>query len=416
MATSVAKTVAIIDADPHYQQILSQYCLDAGFEVCKYETAEALFKDFALEKEFDLFLIDWDIKDGIKGPGITHRLRQDPRFALTPILVVSGTIADRDLALADEFFCMSFLAKPVTQNVFQKELENIFDEYEWYHTHYQMIHQALDLREDSQSSMKTIIDLLAQAPNPVPLSLLLADILWERGHYQACESLLVKLMDGDHRNVRMLTLMGKICMERKQNEDAYNYLKLADVLSPDNLERICHLGQLELQSKKADEALESFERGLKLDPNNKIAAAGKTVAQNLQDYIREKTPSLSRTLACLMNCIGITKVHGGAIDEGITHYKSALSFIVDRDAKTKLMFNIGYGYYRQSDYSMAIDWFNRSFEESRDTFQKARTYAKLLSRKSYSDEETNYITLCESDDLDEQNFEARTQELQDVLG
>ena len=199
-------------------------------------------------------------------------------------------------------------------------------------------------------------------------------------------------------------------------KEAYRYLKAADGISPDNLGRICTLGELELQARQGNKALETFERGVKLDPLSAKAQAGKVVAKNLQDYLAQKPPTISKTFACLMNSIGISKVQGGDIEDGITHYKSALSFLGDPDNKTKVMFNIGYGYLREGDYEAAVHWFDQSYSESSNSFEKALKYSRLLKTKLITSDEEVICLKDEDDDLDEGQYSECLNNLDEAFG
>ncbi|SMF57862.1 response regulator [Pseudobacteriovorax antillogorgiicola] len=399
MTTNTGKRVAVMDADLHYREILTQYCLEEGYQdVAEYESPDDLAKALDTEK-FDLFIVDWSAKGQITGAGIVNRIRAKQATALTPILVFSGVISEHDMTLTEEFFSMDFLQKPVTQSIFRTKLQAVNKEYQWYQANFRLIDKAFKKGCENLQAIKSILKLLDKAPNPIPLGLLVSDVLLEKNQLSACEAVQKKILAVDKKNIRALSNLGKIALERKENHKAYQFLKAADKISPDNLGRICTLGQLELQEQESQLAKDTFARGLEIDSQSEAANAGAIIAQNLDEFLCSKPPSISKPFACLMNSIGISKVQSGAIDDGITHYQSALSFLNNRRDKTKVMFNIGYGYFRQEDYENAMAWFERSFQESQDRFAKASTYAELV-KKQFGIKQ-NLMTLSNADDLDQ---------------
>ena len=400
MANVVGKSVAILEADNHYRKILTQYCESEGFgKISEYSSPEQLTVALARE-EFDLFIIDWNIKGDISGAGVLNRLRKDKATALTPILVFSGVLEEDDLTLANEFFCTEFLPKPASQTVFKEKLKAVESEYLWYQTHSSSIESVFQTKGEHSFNADQVVRLLENAPNPVPMAALLTDVFMERKLYQAVSKLQRTILAVDSKNARALSYLGKVALINDRPSEAYFYLKSADRICPHNLERICEIGQIELEERKANRASETFDRGLAIDKDSVLAKAGKVVAENLMEYLGEKPPSVIEPLACLMNCIGISKVHRGKIADGIHHYKSALNFLMDSENKTKVMFNIGYGYFRQSDYNQAINWFSRAYAESDDTFEKAQSYAQRVQQLIIG-VGAESIKMSDHDDLDD---------------
>ena len=165
-------------------------------------------------------------------------------------------------------------------------------------------------------------------------------------------------------NVPMLMgELGKTYLAAGKNRESKIVLEKAMKLSPDNIDRICTLGDLNLREFNTEKAREYFDKALTIDKKNDNAQSGVRLSNNIDDYFRHNDDtSVPSTYAGLLNAIGISLVRAGDYEEGVAHYNSAFVYIEDQKAKAKLAFNVGFAYVRQKKPDDAKSWFDKSLE------------------------------------------------------
>ena len=121
-----------------------------------------------------------------------------------------------------------------------------------------------------------------------------------------------------------------------------------------------------------------------MDPFYRRAAEGLKLAETSNEYFTQQDiepQSIEFKFASLMNTIGIAKVRASDVKDGLEHYKSALYFIDTTDDRAKVMFNIGLGYLRAKLDNEALEWFEKSSEESGGKFAKVEGYIGAIKQK-----------------------------------
>jgi tetratricopeptide (TPR) repeat protein len=225
---------------------------------------------------------------------------------------------------------------------------------------------------------------LQSSPYPAPLLLMFGRYLSREKCWDEAREFLQQVVRKDRRNVLALNELGKVLHASGRHREAIAVLTEADTLSPDNLKRICHLGELHLHECQLHDARHSFERALTIDAQSERAQKGHDLTVNALEFLQKETESGSfpQSFASLMNTIGISKVRSGFLDDGIQHYESALHFLRDAEVKAKVMFNMGLGYLRHQQGDKALLWFTRSARTGGPGYAKARTYVEELTQKA----------------------------------
>jgi tetratricopeptide (TPR) repeat protein len=380
---------AAIEADAHIAAQIRGYAEDVGVpRLDVYRDAEPLFSQD--QTHYDLIILDWNAKGPNSGMCAFNRLRHDPRFAAVPILVISGFVDRNDFRLLEEFALTRLVEKPFTSGVFIEAIQSLQHELDWVHAHEKPLRKLLLGPEStSMPRVKKMHKLLQSAPYPAPLLLMFGRYLSREKRWSEARNFLQDVVREDRGNVLALNELGKVLHASGQHREAISVLKEADTLSPDNLKRICHLGELHLHQCELDDARQKFERVLNMDAGWERAQKGHDLTLNALEYLHQKseTGSVPQSFASLMNTIGISKVHSGRLEEGIEHYESALHFIREPELRAKVMFNMGLGYLRHRVEEKALLWFMRSAKSGGTQFAKANAYvADLTQRTMWTDD------------------------------
>src|SRR5690606_35875452 len=98
------------------------------------------------------------------------------------------------------------------------------------------------------------------------------EFLYVKGMYSEGEILYDIARRMRPNNVTVLTQLAKIYHQTERSEKAYEILKNAKALSPQNIERLCLLGEMGLSLRQPEEARSFFRDALALDRESTKAA------------------------------------------------------------------------------------------------------------------------------------------------
>jgi DNA-binding response OmpR family regulator len=370
------KNIAVIDDDQLVRNLVTNYCRSIGIlEIETYESADKAWDAMVGGKIFDLVILDWKLP-GLTGVGLFNRMRSHKNFKTVPMLVISGFLNQNDFALLEEFPCTSLLEKPFTKILLERKIRDLTEESKWYEEKYTMVEELLS-RIDVQGSaaIKELRKVCAKSPRPIPLSILIAKRLREANFLADAKSFLELALQHDTTSVSGMTEMAKVLFQMGQIEKARDVLRISNRISPENVSRLCFMGEVELNLSDPDAARKYFEDALEIDPQDPTAQSGVTVAnaiaEHVVNYSRESIPN---NFASLLNIVAITKVRSGNFEAGINQYIAALAFLRSDLAVAKISFNLGLGFLRWQKPELARKWFEKSSSLGNGKFGRAQGY------------------------------------------
>lgn len=104
-------TALLADDDPITQAVVSGYLEDWGYEViCAASGQEAL--EYICRRSFSIFLLDLYMDD-MSGLDVLHEVRQTPRLATRPVLMISAEQHPASMEVALQFGANDYLTKPI---------------------------------------------------------------------------------------------------------------------------------------------------------------------------------------------------------------------------------------------------------------------------------------------------------------
>ena len=382
--------VLIIDDDHVVRGQIRNYFKGAGTTLISAEDGEEGWK-LANEQIFDLIILDWKLPNKLSGLALFNRLRSTNSYKHTPILIVSGFLGKQDFRLLQEFPFTGLLEKPFSRPKLEMALTKLFDEAEWYKSHMDELDQLVMIIERFPKEVeKKIASMIKTAPDPFPIALVAARRLIHHNHLDVAERILLAVLKRDEKSVIALHELGRICHMRNDHKDAETYLKRANKVSPQNLARLCMLGDAELNLAKPLAAKSSFAQALDIDENSPRARAGATVASNMIEFghhfNKERAP---RTFASMVNLMGVHLAKQGKFSEAFEQYRSALFFLHNDYDSARVAYNLGLGYLKLGDKEQGRMWLLRSYNLENERFIKAGNLMNQLgiSPRKLSDEE-----------------------------
>ncbi len=374
---------ALIESDEHFSAQITGYAEDIGLsqvQICP--TIDDFWQ--ADPARFDLVILDWNSKGDHSAMSLFNRLRHDPHFSMLPIIIISGFLDRNDFRLMDEFPLTRLLEKPFTAGVFIEAVQSLQDEKNWVLSHDASMRRLISGPQSVEvPRAKKFLKILQTAPYPIPLLLMIGRFLSREKRWDEAYELFRSVVEENPKHVLALNELGKVLHAKGRHKEAIQVLTEADILSPANIKRICHIGELQLNDWRLQDAKKNFERALSVDAQWERAQHGHRLTNNVFQYMQQNNmqETFPKSFASLMNSMGIAKVRKGELKEGIQHYESALHFIRDVDARSKVMFNMGLGYLRHRLGSKALLWFMRSAKVGSNEFLKAQPYIRDLSGK-----------------------------------
>ncbi len=372
---------ALIESDEYFGAQIAGYAEDVGLsqvEMCP--TIDDFWQ--ADSEKFDLVIIDWNSKGDRTAMSLFNRLRHDANYSMLPIVIISGFLDRNDFRLMNEFPLTRLLEKPFTAGVFIEAVQSLQDEKNWVLSHEAPIRRLLSGPQSVEvPRVRKLLKTVKTAPYPLPLLLMIGRFLSREKRWDEAYELFRSVVDENPKHVLALNELGKVLHAKGRHKEAIQVLSEADILSPANIKRICHIGELQLNDWRVQDAKKNFERALSVDARWERAQHGHRLSTNVFEYMQQYNmqEAIPKSFASLLNSMGIIKVRNGELQEGVQHYESALNFIRDVDARSKVMFNMGLGYLRHRLGSKALLWFMRSAKVGSNQFLKAQPYIRDLS-------------------------------------
>ena len=364
--------VLLIEREDFVCNLVSNYFQsnDAGqVEVCS-SAIEGL--RLLSESRFDFIVMDWK-QDQVSGLALLNRIRSVAGYGTTPILITSGQIKKQDFRLLQEFPCTGLLEKPFSNVKLDTKIKELDTENLWYFQNDALIESLLNaVSGDNRKLEKLIKEVLKKAPNPIPLAIHSAKILLEKRLLASAERILVSVLKTDPDCVMAMNELGKVLHLAGNHDKAIAVLEKAHSYSPDNVTRLCLMGEVDLSRLDAGKARRAFRDALKLDPDNEKANAGVSLSDNLEILLKEnKAIQVPNNFSSLLNTIGITFVRTGRFERGIKQYQAAMTFLDNDGDCARVAFNAGLGYVRWGKLDESLAWFEKSKQMGGDDFTRA---------------------------------------------
>ncbi|MBN1643734.1 MAG: response regulator [Dehalococcoidales bacterium] len=118
---SIAKKILAIEDDPSFSRYLGYMLTKEGYEVITAGNGLAGLRK-AREENPDLVILDVMLP-GLDGFEVCHRLRDDPKTAKLPVLMLSAKGQDADKTTGLRVGANEFLSKPIEREVLLSKIK-----------------------------------------------------------------------------------------------------------------------------------------------------------------------------------------------------------------------------------------------------------------------------------------------------
>jgi tetratricopeptide (TPR) repeat protein len=311
---------------------------------------------------------------------LLNRLRRHPLYRVTPILIFSSRLTEADFRLLEELPCTRLLdCDKATRHEVAAAVDSLLEEGVWYRENSGMIENVVDFIEaDGAQALQLLRGPLRNAPNPVPLGVLMGRTLREHGFVAEAAELLQAILARNAQSVPVLTELGKVMHLQGYEKEAFKLLERATALSPSNLQRLCLLGEVSLAMGEPEAAQRHLGAALGIDPNDSVASAGMELAKNATFPTAPSADGVARMLASTLNLRGVTLARQGRHTEAIEQYQGAIRVVLRSIDRARVAFNIGLCYMRWQKVAEARQWFAEADRFGAGAFAKPGQYLAKL--------------------------------------
>lgn len=370
-------SVAVIDDDATMCKLIHTVLKQAGVERVDTFTSGKEAWDKMQEFQYDFIIQDWIIPD-LQGLALINRFRQSKLYSLVPDLVISGIVSKQDFRIIGDFQLTDFVEKPLQGREVVKIVSRLYTESVWYRTQEEKIYRFLENLSGALDP-KEVMAFIAKSPNPPKLAMIVGRVLKNNNNLQAAEMVFRIALKNKQTALMAMNELGKIFLKTGRPKEAQKVLEKAMSVSPENVERLCNLGDICLEQMDFVKAGRYFETALEHDAGNAKAQSGQRLIRGLNQYLGQ-TESIPKNFASLLNACGVSMTRVGKYTEGIEHYKNALKHIDDDILKAKLCFNLGFAFYRWGKPIKAMSWIEKA-KKLDPEFEKADKYVAILDHK-----------------------------------
>ena len=316
----------------------------------------------------------------ISGDAVLQHIHLHDKRAIRNLLVVviCGTIGKDEITLLKELGFTGILKKPFRDKDFVERVEAILtssdpgvEELKW-------VQQFEALIRDKRygEAEKRVMGKLKKDPSNIKYLTNMAQLLFYMNQIKRCEDVLAKVLKRDSTFLPALNLASKVQMQAGRYDEALKLLDKAQNLSPQNIERLLAMGEVNLGQGKGERAEEQFRKALNINSENRRAKFGLGRSLAAQGRVSESQKVMSELgnteeFAAYFNNKGILLVKAGRYKEGVEVYESGMKILNDPERQFRMQYNIALAWFRAKKYQKAIEAIDDCLEQATEPFPKA---------------------------------------------
>ena len=350
-----------------------------GFAVQAVENADEAWPLLRVRQTtFDAVILDWKFGGALSALGLINRIKSLPAYELTPILVVSGYLNQKELRYLKEVVLAEAAPKPVRGEQIHRKLRVLFQEKAWLQKQKQKLSKAMaEIKSDkADAAFQEVMDLMRGAPRASVLHLLAGRIFRQKGHLQLALACFHEALELDPSSPLLMGEVGRVFLQIGKLDDAKRFLHEAHLLSPHDVNRICDLGHIDLQDGQVLSARDYFAAAAAIDETAELVTSSQQMVSDIQAFVAAHQ-EVPRSYAGLLNAIGIALVRDQEFTKGLHHYQLALRYLSKSVLKAKLAYNLGLGYWRWGKIPEARTWLEMALSFHPDYYKAQQLLAKM---------------------------------------
>lgn len=266
-----ANNVVIIDSDDSVSKGVEDLLKSLGVpNTNRFANGEEAWAHLEKAQEPDLILLEWRIPK-LSGPMLIQRIRHHG-FLNVPIIVLSSLLKPEDMPFVREIGVANIIQKPLNKELFIPGLIWTMQQ-ERLPTESQALERKIRhlLKANKKDDAEPLRAQLLADPH-VPLArkrLCEAEFGYATGNYPLARDAGVESLKLAGDSILVLNLLGKTFMRLSQFEAAMKCFKKAQELSPNNIERLCNMAEVQTELGNNAGAQDTLHDAKTLDPDAK---------------------------------------------------------------------------------------------------------------------------------------------------
>lgn len=322
------------------------------------EVAANWLKD---NKEPQLVIMEWRIPS-LSATALLQRIRAQGLVGL-PIVILSSLLKPSDMPIVREMGVASIVAKPVNKDLFVPSLIGVMQQ-ERSPTEAGVLERKFRLlieggKIDEAAAIRAKILEIKDFPEG-KRKLVEAEWAFAKGNFTAARDLGSEALKMSGDSYIVLNLLGKTFMRLANYKGALKCFQKAQDLSPNNLERLCHIAETHAELGNDEAAKEAMDKASNLDPDSKVVKEGSAklaLASGDQEAAKKAMAALSPIdgVVAYMNNKAVAHAKCGMSEEAIGIYKGTLDSIPDpeKDTRSVVQYNLALAFARHGDLAKA---------------------------------------------------------------
>ena len=370
----IPKKVAVIDSDAAMANLTEKHVKAMGSRrVDVYHDPDVGYKAIR-SGDYDSAIIDWKLNGQTSGLAMLSRLRRSPDFVYFPVIISTGMIKREDLRIIKDFQCTKVMEKPLRQRTITQDFSELTAESQWLKTKEQEVKSALsNAATDPTQARAAVEKVLSTDPQSTPLAMIAARHLTNLNLLDQANELYDKALKQDPNCLPALNGRAKVFSKMGRYKEAMDTLQAAQKLSPQNIERLSLMGEIEISLRNPEAAIENFQNVLKVDSKDTKAQVGMAIATSMKNGtdIGTKPEDEEQSVAKVMNNIAVNLARQGQFEKAVKYYMMSFAFVGSKDLQVRVSYNMGLGFKKWDKLPQAKFWLQKSLQLSDGKFTKA---------------------------------------------
>jgi tetratricopeptide (TPR) repeat protein len=334
-----------------------------------------------LTMDVGLFICEWSLKD-MNGIQFCREIKENPRHAQTPFLLLSVENLKKDVILASEVGIDGYLLKPFSFEEFRDSVMSVLRVKRAPSPINRTIDEAQELLRLNETDRAEALFEQARQANPQSARALtgLAQVADIRGDAPRAIMLLKQAHHANPDYVDAIRSLVELFLVRGPTRDLIEMAEKAHKVSPENPKYTLILAKAFLEEEDLPQSELFFKKTIRLSP--KLAQAYKGLGRLYliqEDYDSamknfEKALDFDEKDVSVLNSLGLAYVKLEKYNEGIEKYMAALKM---RPNDFRIIFNLGYAKEKLGDLEAARFYYQQVLTHNPE-FDKAKRRLKNL--------------------------------------
>lgn len=336
------ENVVVVDSDSSIVKFVKESLAELGIDkVDEFSDGEEAANYIKENPDPGIVIQEWRIPK-LAGPLFLQRVKKKGASA-TPVVVLSSLLTKENMPLVKEMGVAAILEKPLKKENFIKTLIWTVQQDRSPTEQSTMERKMRDLIASRDMNGAKEIKTKYISNDSIPQGMkytIEAEFAFAEKDYLKARDFGIKAIKQAGDSIFVLNLLGKTLMNLREFELALKCFEKAQTLSPQNIDRICSIAEVQSEMGDKDAADRTIEEARKIDADNdRVDEAEAKVAVNAGDTEKAKEMmgklDAIENVVSFMNNSAVAMANCDQVEEGKEQYRKTLRSIPDDKEETK---------------------------------------------------------------------------------